>query len=51
MPPKRFLVLILAVIFAAAVTIWLLSLGGPVIMLAALPAFGIAAVAVRVWGK
>ena len=51
MPPKRFAVLLLAVLFAAGITVWLLSLGGPGVLVAALPAFAIAAVAVRVLGK
>lgn len=51
MPPRRLILMLLAVIFAAAVTVWLLSAGGPGLMVAALPAFVIAALAVRVWGK
>ena len=43
MPHARF-----AFIFvAAALTIWLLSLGGPTFILAALPAFLLAALALR----
>ena len=48
---KRFIILLLAVIFAAAITVWLLSLGSPGVMIAALPAFGLAALAVRYWGR
>ncbi len=51
MPPHRFAILILAVVFAAAVTIWLLTLGGPGLMVAALPALLIAAFAVRTLRK
>ncbi len=51
MPPRRLIILLLAVIFAAGITLWLLSLGGPGLLVAALPAFAIAALAVRVWGK
>lgn len=51
MPSRRFFLLLLAVIFAAGVSVWLLSLGGPGLMVAALPAFALAALAVRVWGK
>ena len=51
MPAKRFAILLMAVLFTAGISVWLLSLGGPGIMIAALPAFAIAAVAVRIWGK
>ncbi|MFK7838217.1 MAG: hypothetical protein AB8B60_18555 [Sulfitobacter sp.] len=47
MPNARFTMILLSVLFAAAVTVWLLSLGGPGILVAALPAFLIAAVAIR----
>ena len=51
MPAKRLVLLLAAVIFAAAVTVWLLSMGSPGLLVAALPAFAIAAIAVRIWGK
>lgn len=51
MPFSRFAMLILAVLFAAAVTVWLLTLGGPGIMVAAIPALLIAALAVRTLRK
>jgi hypothetical protein len=51
MPPRRLALILLAVIFAAGVTIWLLSLGSPGLLVAALPAFALAALAVRIWGK
>lgn len=47
----RFAIILCVVIFAAGVSIWLLSLGGPGVLVAALPAFAIAAVAIRIWGK
>lgn len=51
MPFSRFAMLILSVLFAAAVTVWLLTLGGPGIMIAAIPALLIAALAVRTLRK
>jgi hypothetical protein len=51
MPFQRFAILILAVIAAAAITVWLFTLGGPGIMVAAVPALLIAAVAVRTLRK
>jgi len=51
MPLKRWIVLVIAVIFAAAITLWLLALAGPGVLIAALPAFALAALAVRVLGK
>jgi len=51
MPLKRLILLLCAVIFAAGTTLWLLSLGGPGVLVAALPAFALAAVAIRVWGR
>tara|TARA_R110002074_G_scaffold67220_2_gene158434 strand:+ start:9366 stop:9536 length:171 start_codon:yes stop_codon:yes gene_type:complete len=51
MPFHRFAILILAVISAAAVTVWLFALGGPGIMIAALPVVLIAALAVRILRK
>lgn len=47
MPLHKFLLLLLAVIFAAGVTVWLLSQGSPGLLVAALPAFLIAAAAIR----
>ena len=51
MPKTRFALILLSVLVAAGASVWLLSLGGPGLMVAALPAFGIAAVAVRVVGR
>ncbi|MGC1496099.1 MAG: hypothetical protein WA790_09835 [Sulfitobacter sp.] len=51
MPFQRFAILILAVIFAAAATVWLFTLGGPGLMVAAIPALLIAAFAVRTLRK
>ncbi|QUJ77724.1 hypothetical protein KDD17_07175 [Sulfitobacter albidus] len=47
MPKLTFAILILSVIVAAGATLWLLSLGGPGLIVAALPAFLIAVVALR----
>ena len=47
MPAPHFALIVIAVLFAAGITVWLLSLGGPGLMVAALPAFMIAAVALR----
>ena len=47
MPLSRLIVILAAVILAAAVTIWLLTLGSPGLLIAALPAFMIAVVAIR----
>ena len=51
MPLRTLVLILLAVIFAAGVTVWLLSMGGPGLLVAALPAFAIAAVAVRALKK
>lgn len=51
MPFQRFAILLFAVLFAAGATIWLLTLGGPGLMIAALPAFLIAALAIRTLRK
>ena len=51
MPLKRWIILVAAVMFAAGITLWLLTLAGPSALIAALPAFALAAVAVRVLGK
>lgn len=47
MPKLTFAILILSVLIAAGATVWLLSLGSPGLMVAVLPAFLIAALAVR----
>lgn len=47
MPLTRLLIILFAVIFAAGVTIWLLTLGSPGLLVAALPAFLIAAAAIH----
>ncbi|MDG1168271.1 MAG: hypothetical protein P8N14_03685 [Sulfitobacter sp.] len=47
MPHARFAFIFVAALIAAALTIWLLSLGGPTFILAALPAFLLAALALR----
>lgn len=46
MPLNRLLVLLCAVIVAAGATVWLLTLGSPGLLVAALPAFLIAAAAI-----
>ncbi|WP_370401586.1 hypothetical protein [Sulfitobacter sp. JB4-11] len=51
MPKARFALILLSVLIAAGATVWLLSLGGPGLMVAALPAFLIAAFAIRYLGK
>ena len=51
MPLQRFAILILAVIIAAGATVWLLTQGGPGLMIAAIPALLIAAFAVRTLRK
>jgi len=48
---RKLIILLCAVIFTAGITIWLLTLGGPGVLVAALPAFAIAAVAVRVLNR
>ncbi|MBD3663365.1 hypothetical protein [Sulfitobacter aestuariivivens] len=48
MPFLNLLVIWLAVLMAAAATVWLFTLGGPGLMVAAIPALLIAAVAIRV---
>lgn len=47
MPKTTFALILLSVLIAAGVTVWLLSFGGPGLMVAALPAFLIAALAVK----
>ncbi len=47
MPNARFAIILLSVLIAAGASVWLMSLGGPGLMVAALPAFLIAAVAIR----
>lgn len=51
MPKTRFALILLSVLIAAGASVWLLSLGGPGIMVAALPAFLIAAVAIKFLGR
>ena len=51
MPKTRFAMILLSVLVAAGATVWLLQLGGPGLMVAALPAFLIAAVALRYLGR
>jgi hypothetical protein len=51
MPVPQFVLTLLSVLVAAAVTVWLLSLAGPGLMAAALPAFLIAALAMRYLGR
>jgi len=51
MPLARLALLIVCVIVAAAVTVWLLTQGGAGVMIAALPAFMIAAVAFKLLRK
>ncbi len=46
MPFARLLLILFSVFVAAAATVWLLTLGGPGILVAALPAFMIAGTAV-----
>ena len=47
MPLHHLLLILAAVILAAAATVWLLSLGGPGLLVFALPAALIAALALR----
>ncbi|MEM6305930.1 MAG: hypothetical protein AAF744_14525 [Pseudomonadota bacterium] len=47
MPLNRLLILLVTAIALAGVTVWLLTLGSPGLLVAALPAFLIAAVALR----
>ena len=51
MPFRTLVLTLIAVLFAAGITIWLLSQGSPGLLVAALPAFAIVAVAVRVLRK
>ena len=48
MPLPHLALILAAVIFAAAITVWLFTLGGPGVLVAALPAFQIAALAIKV---
>lgn len=48
MPFARLALILASALMAAAVTVWLMSLGGLALLIAALPAFLIAAVAFRV---
>ncbi len=47
MPRMTFALILLSVLIAAGATVWLLSIGGPALIIAALPAFMIAAVALK----
>jgi hypothetical protein len=47
MPHRSFALIFASALIAAAVTVWLLTLGGPAILVAALPAFLIAVVAFK----
>lgn len=51
MPLRTFILMLLAVIIAAGITVWGLSNGGASVMVIALPAFLIAALALRVLRK
>lgn len=51
MPPLTFFVMLFSVIAAAGVTVWLLTSGGTGVLLAALPAFMVAAVALKALRK
>lgn len=51
MPPRTLILLLSAVIIAAGLTIWLLTLGGPGFLMAALPIFTIAVLALRLRRK
>ncbi|MGB5862870.1 MAG: hypothetical protein WBG95_01070 [Sulfitobacter sp.] len=51
MPPFPFFALLFIVIFAAGVTVWLLTNAGPIVMLAALPTCMLAAVVLRALRK
>lgn len=51
MPPHTFILMLLAVIIAAGITVWGLSSGGWIVMAVALPAFLIAALALQVLRK
>ncbi len=51
MPPRTFIVLLLTVIIAAAVTVWGLFSGGAPVMAIALPAFLIATLALQEFRK
>jgi hypothetical protein len=48
MPFAHLALILVAVIFAGAVTVWLLTIGGSGVLIAALPAFLIAALAIKV---
>ena len=48
MPFTHLALILAAVILAAAVTVWLFTMGGAGVMVAALPAFLLAALAIRV---
>jgi hypothetical protein len=48
MPKSYFIMMLLSVLAAAALTVWLLTFGGTHMMVAALPVFLIAALALKV---
>jgi hypothetical protein len=48
MPLPHLALMLAVVIFAAGVTVWLFTIGGPGVLVAALPAFLIAALALKV---
>jgi hypothetical protein len=51
MPFSRYALLLCAVLFAAAATVWLLNIGSTGLSISVLPAFLIAALAVRMMRK
>ena len=51
MPLSRLAFILFVVILAAGITVWLLNMGGPGLMIAALPVFMILAVAIRWWQR
>ena len=51
MPLRTLLLLLTAVIVMAGVTIWVLNLGGPGVLMAALPLFTVAVLALRMRRK
>lgn len=51
MPPRHFILMLVAVIAAAGLTVWFISSVGTSVMVIALPAFLIAALALRVLRK
>ena len=51
MPLRTLLLLLMAVIVMAGVTVWVLSLGGPGVLMAALPLFTVTVLALRMCRK